>query len=168
MGGERATSKIMIWFESPCCLAHGSAMDFSRLAIACLVAAPFLLGHANAESQTDAPEYEWVQVTARAPFAPRDGAGALVFQNKMWLMGGWNPGDKKNFPRAWSNDIWNSEDGAEWTLIKTNSFLDATFDPGKDWEGRHTAGYAVFQNKMWMVAGNNMESDVWKLVRKKL
>ena len=96
--GERATSKIMIWFESPGCLAHGS-------------------------------------------------------------------GDKKHFPRTCSNDILSSRDGLTWSLIKTNSFIDENFDPWKDWEGRHTAGYAVFQNTMWIVGGDpiqkDYQSDVW-------
>src|SRR5439155_21861787 len=67
------------------------------------------------------PEYEWVQVTAKAAFAPRDGAGALVFQNKMWLLGGWNPGDKQHFPRICNNEVWNSADGATWKLVKPNT-----------------------------------------------
>ena len=39
----------------------------------------------------DSANYQWVKVTMDAPFAPRDGAGALVFQGQMWLIGGWNP-----------------------------------------------------------------------------
>ena len=41
--------------------------------------------------------YRWTCVTGSAPFAPRDGAGALSFDGRMWLLGGWNPGDKVNF-----------------------------------------------------------------------
>ena len=44
------------------------------------------------------PEYEWMQVTEKAAFAPRDGAGALVFGGRMWLLGGWNRVDKTEFP----------------------------------------------------------------------
>src|SRR2546422_5462948 len=88
----------------------------------------------------DVPVYAWERVTAKAPFAPRDGAGALTFQGRMWLLGGWNPGDKKHFPRTCNNEVWSSADGKEWRLDKANSFLDKTFDPSKDWEGRHTAG----------------------------
>ena len=111
------------------------------------------------------PEYEWVQVTAKAAFAPRDGAGALVFQDKMWLLGGWNPGDRKHFPRICNNEVWSSTDGAAWTLVKPNTFLDRKFDAAKDWEGRHTAGYAVFKNKMWIIGGDvnqgHYHFDVW-------
>ena len=91
--------------------------------------------------------YRWIEVTDRAPFAPRDGAGALVFRGRMWLLGGWNPGDREHFPRICNNEVWSSADGAGWTLIKPNTFRDDRFDPTRDWEGRHTAGYAVFQRQ---------------------
>lgn len=119
-----------------------------------------------------------VAATPKSSKPPAPGSG---------LLGGWNPGDKKHFPRACSNDIWNSIDGLTWSLIKTNSFIDENFDPTNDWEGRPTAGYAVFQNTMWIDfqvkiwvmggqslstckpdVGNNVESDVWKIVRKEL
>ncbi|MCO6458586.1 MAG: hypothetical protein J5I93_25040 [Pirellulaceae bacterium] len=109
--------------------------------------------------------YRWVQVTDRAQYAPRDGAGALVFQDQMWLLGGWNPGDKRHFPRICNNEVWSSRDGATWTLRKPNTFLDRSFDPASDWEGRHTAGYVVFQDKMWIVGGDvnqgHYQHDVW-------
>jgi len=111
------------------------------------------------------PEYEWTRITAKAPFAPRDGAGAIVFQNKMWLIGGWNPGDKKHFPRICNNEVWNTSDGKNWTLIKPNTFLDQSFDPANDWEGRHTAGYAMFKEKLWIIGGDvnqgHYHNDVW-------
>jgi hypothetical protein len=111
------------------------------------------------------PEYEWQQITSKAAFAPRDGAGALTYQGKMWFLGGWNPGDKKNFPRICNNEVWNSADGKDWTLVKPNTFLDRMFDKTKDWEGRHTAGYVVYKDKMWIVGGDanqgTYQNDVW-------
>lgn len=113
----------------------------------------------------EVPSYRWVNVTSRAAFAPRDGAGALTFQGKMWLLGGWSPRDLKFFPRICNNEVWNSADGKDWTLIRPNTFLDTTFDPTADWEGRHTAGYAVFRDKMWIIGGDvnqgHYQSDVW-------
>ncbi len=116
-------------------------------------------------STSVAPEYEWIQFAPNAPFAPRDGAGALVFDQKLWLLGGWNPRDKQHFPRICNNEVWSSTNGEAWSLIKPNTFLDANFDSTKDWEGRHTAGYVVFENKMWVVGGDpiqgHYQSDVW-------
>lgn len=109
--------------------------------------------------------YEWTNVTEHADFAPRDGAGALTFKSRMWLIGGWNPRDKTFFPRICNNEVWNSRDGAEWTLVKPNSFIDSEFDPEADWEGRHVAGYVVYKDRMWIVGGDGNQGhhmfDVW-------
>ena len=109
--------------------------------------------------------YKWTEVTNRASFAPRDGAGALVFNDAMWMIGGWNPRDKEHFPLICNNEVWKSENGIDWDLIKPNSFLDDTFDPLQDWSGRHTAGYAVHENAMWIVGGDAnqayYQNDVW-------
>jgi len=109
--------------------------------------------------------YYWEQVTPQAPFAARDGAGALVFKERMWLLGGWHPTDKRHFPRITNNEVWSSADGTTWDLVKPNTFVDRNFDPAGDWEGRHTAGYAVYRNKMWIVGGDanqgHYQFDVW-------
>lgn len=119
----------------------------------------------NACAPDPAAQYEWLAVNRQAAFAPRDGAGLLSFQGRLWLLGGWNPGDKVHFPRICNNEVWSSADGAEWTLEKPNTFLDASFDPTRDWEGRHTAGYAVFRDQLWIIGGDanqrHYQNDVW-------
>src|SRR4051794_9030429 len=63
-------------------------------------------------SRTDAqqPAYEWRQITLKAPFAPRDGAGLLSYHGKLWLLGGWNPNKSQRefFPRICNNEVWAS------------------------------------------------------------
>ena len=109
--------------------------------------------------------YQWINVTATAAYAPRDGAGALVFNNFLWLLGGWNPYDKVHFPKICNNEVWRSAEGVRWTLVKPNTFQDDRFDPKSDWEGRHTAGYVVYKGKMWIVGGDanqgHYQNDVW-------
>jgi hypothetical protein len=104
---------------------------------------------------TVAVEYKWTLVKKQAVFAPRDGAGALTFNNRMWLLGGWNPGDAVHFPKIANSEVWKSADGANWTLVTRQAA----------WEGRHTAGYVVFNNKMWIVGGDPIQGhyqpDVW-------
>ena len=99
--------------------------------------------------------YQWTCITNEADFAGRDGAGALVFKDKMWLLGGWNPGDKVHFPRICNSEVWSSIDGATWTLENAQA----------PWEGRHTAGYAVHNGRMWIVGGDcnqrHYQNDVW-------
>lgn len=103
------------------------------------------------------PLYRWERVIDRAAFAPRDGAGALVFREQMWLLGGWNPGDRVHFPRTCNNEVWSSQDGRKWTL-----------EGHAPWEGRHTAGYVVLGGKMWIVGGDasqgHYQNDVWNSV----
>lgn len=113
----------------------------------------------------DEPAYVWEEVTLKAPFKGRDGAGALVYDGKMWLIGGWNPLDREFFPRICNNEVWSSIDGRDWSLVKPNTFKDQTFDATTDWEGRHYAGYVVHRNKMWIVGGDvnqgHYHFDVW-------
>ena len=67
----------------------------------------------------------------------------------MWVLEGWN---NKGGNR---NDVWYSGDGVHWYEL-----------PDTPWKPRHAASVFVFDNALWMVAGNNMERDVWKLVRR--
>jgi hypothetical protein len=101
------------------------------------------------------PRYRWECVTPRADFAARDGAGALVFRDRMWLLGGWNPGDKEHFPQVCNSEVWSSADGRDWRL--------ETHAP---WENRHTAGYVVHDGWMWVVGGDaiqgHYQDDVWR------
>ncbi len=123
---------------------------------------------ASAQQQTppaESAKYTWIKVTGKAAFAPRDGAGALAYKGSMWLLGGWNPSDKTHFPLKCSNDVWRSDDGAHWNLVRPNTYGTDRFDPEREWEGRHTAGYAVFKNTMWIVGGDPLQGhyqyDVW-------
>ena len=50
----------------------------------------------------------------------------------------------------------NLGDGVHWHEV-----------PKTPWAPRHAASVFVHDNALWTVAGNNMQSDVWKLVRKK-
>ena len=67
--------------------------------------------------------YKWISVNPDAAFAARDGGGALVFNGKMWLLGGWGPKDKTHFPKICNNEVWSSTDGKTWSLEKPNTFL---------------------------------------------
>lgn len=104
---------------------------------------------------SEPPPYRWIGVTETAAFAPRDGAGALTLQGKMFLLGGWNPRDKVNFPKICNSEVWSSTDGLNWTEINEQA----------PWEGRHTAGWVVHQNKLWVVGGDcnqgHYQNDVW-------
>ncbi|MEE2659333.1 MAG: hypothetical protein VX733_12565 [Candidatus Latescibacterota bacterium] len=99
--------------------------------------------------------YEWTCITKKAAFAGRDGAGSVTFDGQMWLLGGWNPQDKVNFPQICNSEVWASRDGEIWTEVEEQA----------PWEGRHTAGYAVHDGRMWIVGGDciqgHTQTDVW-------
>lgn len=99
--------------------------------------------------------YRWECITPQAAFAPRDGAGALVFRGRLWLLGGWNPDDPVHFPRTCNSEVWASADGSDWELVTREA----------PWEGRHTAGYAVHRGRLWVVGGDpiqgHYQDDVW-------
>lgn len=189
-GAKHGVQKVMVggepagfFFDSAQGLAHGTVKFTSepvKIEVICspdsagglpekpIVADPVnreATAESKAASSAGAAAYEWVKVTMKGPFAPRDGAGALVFKDRMWLLGGWNPSDKANFPKTCTNDVWSSANGLDWTLVKQNSFVDASFKTASDWEGRHTAGYVVLNDKMWIVGGDciqrHYQNDVW-------
>ena len=125
------------------------------------------VGNEAADDTAKPVDYEWVKVVLPAEFAPRDGAGALSFKGRMWLIGGWNPdsGQRKFFPRICNNEVWSSADGKSWQLERPNTYGAGEFDSKADWEGRHTAGYAVYREKMWIIGGDcnqkHYQMDVW-------
>lgn len=116
---------------------------------------PCIAQEAGGENMPEPPQYKWECVTLKADFAGRDGAGAVTFNGRMWLLGGWNPGDKEHFPNICNSEVWSSVDGKTWTLET----------PRAPWEGRHTAGYVVHRGRMWVIGGDanqrHYQNDVW-------
>ncbi len=58
------------------------------------------------------PEADWVRVTPNAGWQPRDSQGEVVFDNKLWIFGGWF--DSYQAP---PRDVWNSADGITWIKV---------------------------------------------------
>jgi hypothetical protein len=107
-----------------------------------------------------AAEYKWVQVTRAAAFSKRDGAGAVTYQGKMWVLGGWSDPPGGGAGHVSYNDVWNSGDGLNWMRVRPN-----TPNTPAVWDGRHCGGYVVFKDRMWIVGGDcllkHYQSDVW-------
>ena len=82
------------------------------------------------------------------PGRPGSTTRVAVFDDRMWVMEGWaaESGNRR--------DVWHSADGVEWTEL-----------PHTPWAPRHAASVFVHDGSLWMVAGNNMEPDVWRLSR---
>jgi hypothetical protein len=80
----------------------------------------------------------WVQVTERAAWQPRDSCGELVFQNRLWLLGGWF-----NSFAAPPRDVWRSSDGKTWQCAT----------PEAPWTHSDLPMTLVFRDRMWILGG---------------
>ena len=91
----------------------------------------------------------WTQVTAAAPWAPRLWFGAVVYRDRLWVMGGWSK-EHGNF-----GDVWYTQDGRNWTELKSATI----------WKTRHEIATYVFKDRIWVAGGEAtpLNSEVWTL-----
>jgi prepilin-type N-terminal cleavage/methylation domain-containing protein len=90
----------------------------------------------------------WTQATAAAPWSARALMGSVVYNNKMWIMGG-----TATFNTGFG-DVWYSSDGANWT--------EAT--AAAPWPARYGFTALAYNNQMWVMGGTGSGSnlsDVW-------
>jgi hypothetical protein len=91
----------------------------------------------------------WTQLTESAAWKPRLWFSAVVYRDRMWVLGGWSK-ENGNFA-----DVWYSKDGRNWTELKSDVI----------WKGRHEHSAFVFQDKIWVAGGHAepVNSEVWSL-----
>jgi hypothetical protein len=93
----------------------------------------------------------WTDVTDSAPWPPRMGHSLVVYDDKMWVLGG---GDHSGLTL---NDVWYSSDGENWTCA----------DSSAGWTARESQYAAVMNNTIWILAGRsaagNCFNDVWRM-----
>jgi hypothetical protein len=79
--------------------------------------------------------------------------GAVVFDNKIWFIGGFDG-------QRYYNDVWNSSDGVHWTRVAEKT----------SWSPRGMGSVAVFKNRIWIIGGGvadgtpsdrRSETEVW-------
>jgi hypothetical protein len=89
----------------------------------------------------------WTSATLAAAFLERWYHTSVLFDNKMWVIGG-EPDSYEN-----GNDVWWSADGVTWTWATRAAAFSARYG--------HTS--LVFDNKMWVIGGddNANRNDVW-------
>jgi hypothetical protein len=91
----------------------------------------------------------WTLVTPDAAFGGRAGHRSVVFDNRIWVIGG---RDGKTLDPL--NDVWYSADGITWTQATAS----APFAPRWDF------GLTVFDGRMWVLGGSEdgpTHNDVW-------
>lgn len=58
----------------------------------------------------------WTRVTPIGTiFSPRDRHAAVAFNNKLWVVGGWDEFPGLGGTGTRFNDVWSSPDGVNWT-----------------------------------------------------
>ena len=82
----------------------------------------------------------WTQATSQAEFGPRQGLGAFVSDNRMWVVGGMSTSP---LSLGYRNDVWSSSDGKIWTRETKH----AEFSP-RMWQR-----FVQFREKVWLIGG---------------
>ncbi|MDG1898054.1 MAG: galactose oxidase [Fuerstiella sp.] len=85
-----------------------------------------------------APAVSWVRATENAGWQPRDSQGELVFDNKLWILGGWY-----NSFEAPPTDVWNSSDGKRWSMVRNDA----------PWKHSDLSMSVTFKDRMWFMGG---------------
>lgn len=88
----------------------------------------------------------WTEVTSNAAFSQRRSHTSVVFDDKLWVIGGYNRYGSSSI----ESDIWYSSDGVSWIEAANNSAA----------SGRYGHTSVVFDNKIWIIAGNS-NNDIW-------
>jgi hypothetical protein len=116
----------------------------------------------NIVSIFDPALLSWQEVTKSAVWQPRDSHAVVVYQDKIWLMGGLNgndyvisPGTVEYNKAPHFSDVWVSEDGINWNLVTEKA----------PWGKKRSIQAVVFQDKMWLIPGwgplDGLKSEVW-------
>ena len=110
----------------------------------------------------DPTSLNWEEAVSSAPWESRDSHAVVVYDNKIWLMGGLDanghvisPGNVDYDNSKYFSDVWSSTDGVNWNLILDNA----------PWGKRRSIQLVNFEGKMWLMGGWGPEvgykNDVW-------
>ena len=87
----------------------------------------------------------FTRTTASINWGARNYGQAIVFDGKMWYMGGFD--SSNNLPR----NVWYTTNGTSWTQATSSAA----------WTGRYSFGLLNYDNKMWVIGGWDNQRDVW-------
>ena len=142
--GEK--SKLDITLTTPPVLGDKFKVEFKVDSVSDATGAVNLLQETNEYTVRNM----WVQVlehntSIKTRWSPRYHHSSVVFDNKIWVLGG-DDGNKKN-------DVWYSTNGKDWT--NTNA--------ASHWSARTVHSSVVFDNKIWVLGGDDgsRKDDVW-------
>ena len=84
---------------------------------------------------------DWVCVNKKADWQARDSQGEFIYDDHLWVVGGWYTPQTPN-PR----DVWKSPDGKQWTRTVEVA----------PWEHSDLSASMVFKGKMWFMGGRKL------------
>ncbi|MEP7148994.1 MAG: hypothetical protein ABI857_08930 [Acidobacteriota bacterium] len=84
----------------------------------------------------------WQIVSERSNLPGRIFRGVVVFDGKMWALGGY---DGKNY----FNDVWNSTDGVRWSLVTEHA----------GWSQRTVGTTFVFKGRLYLIGGGVIDGQ---------
>jgi hypothetical protein len=94
----------------------------------------------------------WNMLDEHAPFNGKEWHNVDTFDNKIWVIAGGEL--ESEYTNHNTNNVWYSSDGLNWYELPTHPFTP-----------RHAGTTMVYNHALYLVSGNNMEKDVWKLSR---
>ena len=113
----------------------------------------WMLGGSTGYNYSSVDGITWNQVTPNPPSfnGGEEGSQTLVFNNLLWIIGGFDGSYD-------TNDVWSTSDGTNWTEpVTTGPF-----------RARELFSSTVFNNQMWIIGGHSFTSsfandigDVW-------
>ncbi len=134
-----------------------------------IVALVILLGSCDPISYKDyrmepyTGAFTWEEVNKKADWSNRYDHAAVVFEGKMWIFGGYDPGRLSG--DSYLEDVWNSSDGKDWSLVTGDA----------PWKGRRGHTVTVFDDgtgeALYLVGGFEVDektgyrqytNDVWR------
>ena len=106
----------------------------------------------------------WASLSSLAAFSPRDSYNSIVFDDKIWIIGGYDGDFVQSYenetsfiPSTFKNDIWYSPDAVNWYI--------ATQHPIFEFRSNYASASCVFDNKIWITGGRQVDNyyndDVW-------
>ena len=107
---------------------------------------------------------EWKQVLANAPWSRRRWHSVVVFDDRLWVIGGaLSSGRPDKTPTEFVNDVWSSADGIDWRLEGGRTPL--VFESG--------LSTVVFRGQIFAISGtgqvwSSRNAKNWKLIARDL
>lgn len=100
-------------------------------------------------SQTITDGGSWQQGATDLTMDSRNNYASVVFDNKLWVIGGYNTEYNRHNQDDLLSDVWSSEDGINWTEVTANAAF----------EGQSHHQVISAAGKMWLL--ENVSNAIW-------